>query len=128
MFAEQNYNNKNYDCNSSETQIDNLVAPLTDIYVSKEGYQIFLDMPGVAKENFNLKVDEDELIVTGKKENSSKPQKFLNNEIFYSGFHRHFILPNDIDKNKIDASYQDGVLKLFLHKKEEAKPKVIEIK
>jgi HSP20 family protein len=127
MFAEQNYNNKNYNCVPSETQTENLVAPLTDIYVSKDGYQIFLDMPGVAKENFNLKVDSDELIVTGKKENSPKPPKYLSNEIFYSGFHRHFVLPKDVDTDKIDASYQDGVLKLFLHKRDEAKPRIIEI-
>jgi len=128
MLTEQTQTANNYSSVMNKEAADMLVAPFTDIYVSKEGYHILLDMPGVSKENFKLKVDNDELIVTGKKQSGEGSRKYLNNEIFYNGFHRHFVLPNDVDTDKIDASYQDGVLKLMLHKKEEFKPKFIEIK
>lgn len=128
MLTEQNIIGKSYDPNYYGTDTEKLIAPYTDIVVSQDGYQLFMDMPGIAKENFNVKIDNDELIVTGKKQNSDGNQKQIYNEIYYSGYHRHFILPNDVDSEKIDASYKDGVLKLYLHKKEEAKPKVIEIK
>jgi HSP20 family protein len=128
MLTDQNVINKNYESNYTGNDIEKLIAPYTDIVVSKDGYQLFMDMPGIAKENFNLKIDNDELIITGKKPNSENNHKHLYNEIFYSGYHRHFVLPNDVDSDKIDASYKDGVLKLFLHKKEETKPRVIEIK
>jgi len=128
MLAEETKTANNYGLDKNNEVVDSLVAPFTDIYVSKEGYHLLLDMPGVSKENFKLKIDNDELIVTGKKQNGDKDRKYVNNEIFYNGFHRHFVLPNDVDTDKIDASYQDGVLKLMLHKKEEFKPKFIEIK
>jgi HSP20 family protein len=113
---------------NGKVNAETLVPPFTDIYISNEGYQLFLDMPGISKKNFKVKVDNDELIVTGKKTDAERNHKYLNNEIFYSGFHRHFVLPNDVDSDKIDASYKDGVLKLFIHKREEFKPKLIEIK
>ena len=108
--------------------LEKYVPPFTDIYKSKEGYHITLDMPGVAKENIKLKVENDELIVTGKINKPAEEPNYINREIFFNGYHRHFILPNDVDVEKIEASYANGVLKLFLHKKEEFKPKIIEIK
>jgi len=126
MFNRENNDMKTYD--NSTAMPEKYVAPYTDIYISKEGYQLFLDMPGIKKENFNVKVNNDELIVTGKKNFEAAKSEYLANEIFYNGFHRHFVLPNDVDTDKIDAAYENGVLKLLLHKREEFKPKLIEIK
>jgi len=122
--VQEQKSNSNYIGNDSEK----FISPYTDIIASKDGYQLFLDMPGIAKEDFKVKIVNDELIVTGKKQNDENNYKHLYNEILYSGYHRHFALPNDVDPDKIEASYKDGVLKLFLHKKEAAIPKFIEIK
>ena len=45
-----------------------------------------------------------------------------------TGYHRHFHLPGEADRNKIDAEYKDGVLSLHIHKREEVKPREISIK
>jgi len=113
---------------NDETNNENYVSPVADIYATKDGYHIVLDMPGVSKENFKLKIDNDELLISGKKSNGHKEYESLYNEIFYSGYNRVFLLPNDVNTDKIDANYENGVLKLFLHKKEEYKPRFIEIK
>jgi len=126
MLNESKSLEKNY--LNDETNNENYVSPVADIYATKDGYHLVLDMPGVSKENFNLKIDNDELSITGKKSNGHKEYESLYNEIFYSGYNRVFVLPNDVNTEKIDANYENGVLKLFLHKKEEYKPKIIEIK
>jgi len=126
MLDESKSLEKNYLDN--ETNNENYVSPVADIYATKDGYHLVLDMPGVSKENFKLKIDNDELSIIGKKSNGHKDYESLYNEIFYSGYNRVFVLPNDVNTDKIDANYENGVLKLFLHKKEEYKPKIIEIK
>jgi len=126
MLNESKSLEKNY--LDDETNNGNYVSPVADIYATKDGYHLILDMPGVSKEDFKLKIDNDELLVSGKKSNGHKEYESLYNEIFYSGYNRAFVLPNDVNTDKIDANYENGVLKLFLHKKEEYKPKIIEIK
>jgi len=117
--------NKNSDVANNSAANEYYIVPFADVLANTEGYQIILDMPGVSKENCNIKIDNDELIVTGKKSNGHKNYEHLYNEIFYSGFNRRFIIPNDIDTDKINANLENGVLKLQLHKKEELKPKEI---
>jgi len=104
----------------------NLIAPFADVYFSKDAYHILLDMPGVSKDNFKVKVDKDELIISGYLGSGDK-QEYIYNERFYSGYHRHFRIPNDVDVDKIAAHYENGVLNLTLNKREEFKPKFIEI-
>jgi len=106
----------------------NYVAPFADIFETKENYTILLDMPGVSKDNFKVKVDDDELVLTGNIKNGTDDQNYIYNEIFYTGYHRRFILPNNVNVEKIEAHYENGVLSLVLNKKEEFKPKLIEIK
>ncbi len=105
------------------------VVPYADIFSSVSGYHINLDMPGVTKEKFNLKVENGELVVKGELEPlTEKESEYYYNEIDHTGYERTFVLPNEIDPDKIEATYADGVLKLTLNKKEELKPKLIEIK
>jgi len=120
---------KNLEKKSEVSEVkENYVPPFADIYETKENYTILLDMPGVAKENFKVKIDDDELVLTGNIKNGLDNSDYLYNEIFYSGYNRRFILPTDVNVDKIDAHYENGVLKLVLNKKEEFKPKLIEIK
>jgi len=128
MFNDQNISEKKLEKNIVNDETGKFIAPFADIYTSKEGYHILLDIPGVLKENLKIQVEKDELVVTGKISNGDKNVKQLYNEIFYDGYHRHFILPDDVDTDKIEANYDNGVLSLTLNKKEEFKPKLIEIK
>jgi HSP20 family protein len=113
---------------TAQEQNDYLVAPRADVYYTNEGYHVLVDMPGVSKNDIKLKVEEDELIVTGKLPEQPKDYEIVYNEICYDGYHRHFVIPNDVDKDKITAKYENGVLDLFLQKAEAYKPKFIEIK
>jgi HSP20 family protein len=105
------------------------IVPYADIFSSEDGYHINLDMPGVLKEKLNLKVNSEELLVKGEFEQSDfKDEECYYNELNHAGYERTFILPNEIDPDKISAVYENGVLKLTLNKKSEYKPKLIEIK
>jgi HSP20 family protein len=97
-------------------------------FSSENGYHINLDMPGVPKDKFNLKIDSEELLVKGELDNNNKDSEYYYNEMNYAGYQRTFVLPRDIDPDKIEAAYENGVLRLTLNKKEEFKPKIIEIK
>ena len=104
-----------------------LAVPFADIFASENGYRIDVDMPGVSKDKFSVKVDHDELLVKGEIDKTIEKDYYFN-EMNYSGFERTFVLPADVDIDKIEASYNNGVLSITLNKKEEYKPKLIEIK
>jgi len=104
-----------------------LAVPYSDIFAYENGYRINIDMPGVPKDKFSVKVDQDELLVKGEIDKTVEKEYYFN-EMNYSGYERTFVLPDDVDIDKIEASYNNGVLSITLNKKEEFKPKLIEIK
>ncbi len=75
------------------------------------------------KEDFNIDVEGNILTISSEKEETKEEEenKFTRNEYSYSSFSRSFTLPEEINKEKIEASYRDGVLKILLPRKEEAK-------
>lgn len=107
------------------TQVMNRVVPPVNIIETDEAYQVELMAPGLKKENFNIEVDNDLLTISSeiKAENNQQDGKFTKREFTYSSFRRSFTLPETIKEDEINASYQDGILKVALPKKEEALPK-----
>lgn len=105
-----------------------LFTPYTDILEKEEGFYIVMDLPGVNKEDLELNLKDNELEVRAKS-HVEKPEKSKNIHVeFVDGeFKRQFTLSETVDKDKIKASLKNGVLKLFLPKAEEAKPRKIEI-
>lgn len=108
--------------------------PSVNITEQDDKYILELAVPGVNKEYFDIKIDKDQLIISGEQTEESTDNaesKFTRREFNFSSFKRRFHLPKSIDRNAIDASYEDGLLTIALHKTEEAKvkePTVIEIK
>jgi len=103
------------------------ITPPADLYETQDSYLIFLDMPGVSKDDLNVKVIDNRLIVQGKFEiEKPKDSEVLFNEIEKGEYRREFILSGDVDRNKIEAKLVNGVLTLTLAKREESKE--IEIK
>lgn len=98
-------------------------VPAVNIAEQKDEYLVSLAAPGLKKEDFNINVDDNMLTISSKKEESKeeKNKKFTRNEYSYSSFSRSFTLPEEINKEKIDAKYVDGVLKISIPRKEEAK-------
>lgn len=108
------------------------VWPRVDITEDKERYQIRADLPGLKKEDINVSIEGDTLSISGEKKEEIKKEEgaYTHLERSYGSFQRSFTLPENIDKEKIDAHYRDGVLELSLLKtgEPEVKGKKIEVK
>jgi HSP20 family protein len=98
-------------------------VPAVNITEQKDQYLVSLAAPGLKKEDFNIDVDGNMLTISSEKEENKeeKDKKFTRKEYNYSSFSRCFTLPEEINKEKIEAKYEDGVLKLSLPRREEAK-------
>ncbi len=100
-----------------------LTMPAVNIDENKDRFDLSLAVPGMKKSDFNINVENNMLTISSEKEEKSetKQKNGYRNEFNYSSFSRSFALPEEVIKDKIDARYEDGVLKLSLPKKEEAK-------
>ncbi len=106
-------------------------APSVDIDEDANQYLIKADLPGVDKENIDVKLENGMLSIRGDKHTESetdKGGKHHRRERFHGTFARSFTLPDSIDADKVDAAYKDGVLTLAIPKVEKARPKSIDIK
>ena len=112
----------------------NATAPAINVVESDKDYKVEVAAPGMKKEDFNIHFGENnELVITmeQKNENKEEHKKYLRREFAYSKFQQSFILPDDVEKEKISASVNDGILTIELPKhapEEKAKVnRVIEI-
>jgi len=109
-------------------------VPAVNVRESKDEYEIEVAAPGLKKDDFKVEVHNNVLTIACEQEEKKeeKEEGYTRREFCYTGFRRSFAIPrNEVDESKIDASYQDGILKITLHKRDEVKPKparVIEIK
>ncbi len=100
-----------------------LTVPAVNVKETDNEYKLSLGVPGMKKEDFKISVDRDLLTISAEKEETKeeKDDKFSREEYNYSSFSRSFNLPDDIRYDAISAKYEDGVLKIAIPKKEEAK-------
>jgi len=105
-------------------------TPATDIVENADGYSITLDAPGFTKEDLKVKVHEGILSVSGERKSPEEndDKYFSYYERPYGTFERSFRLPDHVDSETINGTYENGVLKLELKKLEEAKPYLITVK
>jgi len=98
-------------------------VPAVNIAESEGYYHIELAAPGLKKEDFKLDLDRNVLTISAEKttEQENKEKQYNKREYSYTSFVRSFTLPDSVDDANIDASYTDGVLKIDVAKKEEAK-------
>lgn len=109
---------------------DRLVSrvPAVNIAETEADFQIELAVPGMQKEDFKIAVDKNVLTINAeKKSEQTEGKKYSKREYNYTSFVRSFTLPDSIDLGKIEAAYTDGILKLTVAKKEEAKVQSREI-
>lgn len=99
--------------------------PAVNIIENDNDFVLELSAPGFKKDDFNIELDNDLLTISSevKTENQVKEEKFTKKEFSYNSFKRTFTLPETIDEGKINAVYENGILKLVIPKKEEALPK-----
>jgi HSP20 family protein len=97
--------------------------PAVNVTDNKDSYLVSLAAPGLTKEDFKIDVDGNMLTISSEKEESKeeKEVKYTRKEYSYSSFSRSFTIPEGVNKEKIDATYEGGELKLVLPKVEEIK-------
>ena len=104
------------------------------IDISEKGNQLIIDaeVPGVKKEDLKITLQDNILTIEGEKKNVSEEseRKYFRTERSYGSFKKSFTLPEDVDSEKVDANFKNGVLSILLSKVEEKAPieKVIEVK
>lgn len=103
------------------------VPPPVDIYETSEGLVLWADMPGVDKENLEVRIDNGVLTIAGRTAHSL-PGDPVYHEYDLVPYYRQFELGDQIDTEKINAELKYGVLKLNLPRAEEHKPKKVEVK
>jgi len=98
-------------------------VPAVNIAEQKDNYLVSLAVPGMKKDDFKINVEGNMLTISSEHQETKEEQekKFTRKEYSYSSFSRSFTLPEEINKEKIEARYEDGVLKISLPRKENVK-------
>ncbi len=105
------------------------MRPAADIYETKEGATLYIDLPAVSKEALEISVDQNVLTVEGELSlNTPDDLKPTYMDVNTGVFSRQFTLSAELDSSKIDANLVNGVLKLDIPRSEKHKPRKIEVK
>lgn len=105
---------------------ERVVLPSVDVYENKDEILLQVEMPGVAKKDIRIDLDNGRLTLAGERAGRSEG-KPLYTEFGPVEFRRTFSVPQTIDGNKVKAELRDGILHLHLPKSEAYKPRTIEI-
>ncbi len=114
---------------ATEQELQAAWTPLVDVWEDSDGIQLSFEVPGVDQKNIDVTVEGNTLTVRGERslEKEDKRDNYHRIERTYGSFARSFTLPNTVDSEHIAAEYNNGVLKLVLPKRAEAKPKQIKV-
>jgi HSP20 family protein len=105
-----------------------VLRPVVDIYEDAEGITLLADMPGVSRERLNLEVDRDALTIEGIAHiEMPEGMEALYADIRSTRYRRSFALSGELDTDAIKASLRDGVLKVYIPKRAEVRPRKIEV-
>ena len=137
------YNPKSHDVfGNFDRMFDSLVGssgltrttrPAVDIRETEDSYLLEAELPGHTEDSVEVKLDDNLLTISSKDEKKSEEKKsdekngYVLRERRYSSFTRSFVLPKDVNREGIHASFANGLLTLELSKAPESKPRQIEI-
>jgi HSP20 family protein len=104
-------------------------APPVDVYEDEHNITLKIEVPGIDEKDIDVRIENNTLTVHGERkfEKEEKEENFRRVERQYGSFTRSFTLPTTVDAEKISAGYNQGILKVSLAKKAEAKPKQIKV-
>ncbi|ABA87618.1 ATP-independent chaperone, alpha-crystallin/Hsp20 family [Syntrophotalea carbinolica DSM 2380] len=115
------------DLSREETRAPERYAiPTVDILEGVDGLTMYIDLPGVARDDLTIDLEQGVLTIEGRV-NSEAPAEDIYREFTLARFYRQFRIPEGIDQEKVTAAYTNGVLNLLLPRAEAAKPRRIEI-
>ena len=104
-------------------------VPPVDIYEDEHNITLKIEVPGIEQKDIDVRLENNTLTVRGERkfEKEEKEENFHRVERRYGSFYRAFTLPNTVDTDSVKADYDNGLLKITLAKKAEAKPKQIKV-
>jgi len=102
------------------------IAPPVDIFETEEALTVVADLPGVHKDDVDIRVEDNILTIKGKSQ-YSVPAHGIREEFGLQGYYRQFRLNDEVDQNKISAETKNGVLTITMPKAEKTKPRRIQV-
>jgi len=104
--------------------------PAVNIKDDNKTFEIEVAAPGMKKEDFKVTVENGMLVIAAerKEEKEEKEVNYTRREFAFNAFRRTFLLPENVDAEKIEAKYDNGILHLFMKKTKELAPEVKQIK
>ena len=114
---------------TSEALMAGNFVPAVDVYEDAEKLVLKLEVPGIRREDLDIRVEGRVLTVKGERkfESEEKEENFHRIERRFGSFVRSFTLPSTVNTEKVDATSADGVLSISFAKKPEAQPKQIQV-
>ena len=114
---------------SSEDIKEGLWQPAVDIYETADSIVIKAELPDVDQKDIDVRIEESTLILKGERKHADEVVKenYHRIERYFGAFQRSFSLPTSVDQEKVEANCEKGILTIILPKKEETKPKQINI-
>jgi HSP20 family protein len=120
------FENDLFDWSNRNYSNTNTTLPSVNIKENSESFEVEMAAPGLTKNDFKIELNHDLLTISSDKETENETregQEFTQREFSYQSFSRSFTLPNSADSEKIRARYENGILRVNIPKKEEARPK-----
>ena len=109
-------------------QVRRTLKPRIDLYEAGEAILLLADMPGVKEQDIEITLEKDRLTIRGAiEERAPEGYQPVYSESCLGDYQRSFVLSNEIDRDNIEASFNNGVLRLSLPKAEAAKPRKIAV-
>lgn len=122
------FENDLFDWTSRNFSNTNTTLPSVNIKEDENGFEVDMAAPGFEKKDFRIELINNLLTISSEKKvetETKEGQQFTRQEFSYQSFSRSFTLPNTVEGEKIQAKYENGILKVAIPKKEEAKPKPV---
>ncbi len=119
-----------FDWSSRNFSSTETTLPSVNIKESKDNFVVEVASPGLEKGDFNIELDNDLLTISSEKKvenETNDDERITRREFSYQSFSRSFSLPVIVERDKIKAKYEKGILNIVIPKKEEAKPKPAKI-
>ena len=110
--------------------VEGIYWPAMDVAEGDDSVTVKAELPGMNADDIHISVQGNTLSITGEKkeESEEKREGYYHSERRFGSFRRDLVLPADVDDDKIEAVYRDGVLTITMPKTEQAKAKAIEVK
>ena len=114
---------------SSRGESETVLRPAVDVYEDATGITLYADMPGVTKDKLNVEVEGDTLAITGDLSlTAPESMQALYADIRSTRYRRSFTMSDELDREHIEALLKNGVLRLHIPKREEVRPRKIEVR